>query len=198
MIKLCMHYSIDTHSQNKIHGIWSITCLNRRLSVMRNFVWDLSCFLGSAGGKKYNWPVLYFFHRLSTVFETWQTIWSRPTVCRLSAYHWSTVGWHSANFYFWNESLKPDWLSADHRTTVGWVMAYNLYYRPIVGRQSPDLVPYKACPIFFIAFMYNYFWTLCFFLICSSFGGKRLNHDTNCQITTICKTRMDTEARVIL
>ena len=118
MTKLHVHYSIVTYTQNKI--LWNmINCsLKPRLHWSHRqsaecqwcesadgwptvgwFCVRFSCFLGSAVGRNYNWPVVFVFDR-PIVFGTWQTIWSRPTVCRLSSDHRSTVGWHSANFYF--------------------------------------------------------------------------------------------------
>ena len=62
-----------------------------RLSVMRigrqsaHSVCDFSCFLESADCIKTIIDQLYFFFDRPTVFGIWQLVWSRATVCRLSA-----------------------------------------------------------------------------------------------------------------
>ena len=122
--------------------------------------------------KNYNGPV---FFDLPTVFGTWQTVFSQPTICRLSA----VIGRRSADtpptsIYKLNHSNLAD-------------------CQPIIGPQSPErrqiiftidqksadsrpiLVPYKPRPIFLLHSCIAYFelsaFSQCFLFL----GGKRLN-----------------------
>ena len=83
-----------------------------------DFVRNLNCFLGLAGNKKIITD-LFFLDR-PTVFGTWQTVFSPPTICR----HQPVIGRRSA------DTPPTSIFKLNHSDLAD--------SQPIIGRQSAE------------------------------------------------------------